>query len=67
MWHTEVLRLGVESELQLLAYITATTTLDPSHGHDLYCSSQQPQILNPLSKARDRTRILTVPSQVRFC
>ena len=27
----EVLRLGVESELQLLAYTTATATPDPSH------------------------------------
>ena len=25
------------------------------------------QILNPLSKARDRTRNLMVPSQIRFC
>ena len=27
----EVPRLGVESELQLLAYATATATWDPSH------------------------------------
>ena len=27
----EVLRLGVESELQLPAYTTATATPDPSH------------------------------------
>ena len=33
-WHMEVLRLGIESELQLPAY--ATATLDPSHVCDLY-------------------------------
>ena len=34
-------RLRVESELQLLAYTTATATQDPSHVCDLYWSSQQ--------------------------
>ena len=29
LWHVEVPRLGVESELQLLAYAIATATLDP--------------------------------------
>ena len=33
--HMEVSRLGVKSELQLLAYITATATQDPSHIFDL--------------------------------
>ena len=32
----EVPRLGVESELQLPAYTTATATLDPSHICDLH-------------------------------
>ena len=32
----------------------------------LYPSSWQRQIRNPLSKARDRTRVLTVPSQICF-
>ena len=41
------------------AYATATATLDPSHICDLHRSLQQHQILNPLSEARDRTRILT--------
>ena len=36
-------------------------------GCKLHHSSWQCQILNPLSKARDQTRNLTVPSQVRFC
>ena len=31
---------------------------DPSQVYDLYYSSQQRQILNPLSEARDRIRIL---------
>ena len=60
----EVPRLGVELELQLLAYATATATLDPSHVCDLHHSSQQPWILNPLSKARDQTHILMDGIQV---
>ena len=35
----EVLRLGAESELQLLAYTTATATLDLSHIYNLHHSS----------------------------
>ena len=35
----EVPRLGVESELQLLDYTTATATWDPSHVCNLYRSS----------------------------
>ena len=42
-WHMEVPRLGVELELQLLAYTTDTATQDPSHLCDLYHSSQQCQ------------------------
>ena len=64
--HMEVPRLGVESELQLPAYTTATATPDPSHVCDLHHSSQQHWIPNPLSKARDRTHKLMVPSQIRF-
>ena len=52
----EVPRLGVESELKLLAYATATAMQDPSHICNLYHSSRQHQILNPLSEARDKTR-----------
>ena len=61
-------RLGVESELQLLAYTTATIAgsepqLQPAH------SSQQCQILPPLSEARHWTRILMDTSWVlkRLC
>ena len=39
--HMEVSRLGVESELQLLAYATATAMPDPSHICNLHHSSWQ--------------------------
>ena len=58
----EVPRLGIKSKLQLLAYAAIG---DPSHVYDLYHSSQQHWILSPLSKARDQTRNLMVPSQIR--
>ena len=64
--HVEVPRLGVESELQLVAYTTATATPDPDCICILYHSSQQRHILNPLSEARDGTRILMVTSQVHY-
>ena len=54
----EVPRLGVKSELQLLAYTTGTATWDLNPICDLHCSSEQCWILNPLSKARDQTCIL---------
>ena len=54
----EVSGLGVELELQLPAYTTATATLDPSRTCDLRYSLQQCWILNPLSKVKDRTHIL---------
>ena len=53
--HLEVPRLGVKLKLQLPAYTTATATSDPSHVCNQHHSTQQCQILNPLSKARDRT------------
>ena len=62
----EVPRLGAESELQLLAYTTATATQDLSRSFDLHYSLWQYQILNPLSKARDGTCIFMDASQVRF-
>jgi len=64
-WHMEVPRLGLSSELQLPAYARATATWDPSCICDLHHSSQQRQIPNPLSEARDQTRNLMVPSQIR--
>ena len=65
--HTEVPRLGVELELQLPAYTTATATRDPSHICDLHHSSWQCQILKPLSNARGRTHILMDTSRICFC
>jgi len=63
--HVEVPRLGVQSELQPPAYTTATAVWDPSCICNLHNSSWQHQILNPLSEARDQTRILRNPSRVR--
>ena len=64
--HMEVPRLGVESELQRLVYTTATATWDLSCVCDLHHSSRQHWIPNPLSEARDRTRILMDPSWVHW-
>ena len=61
----EVSRLGVKSELQLLAYASDTAMWDPNHVCDLHHSSQQRWILHPLSKAKDRTHILMDPRRVR--
>ena len=53
LWHMGVPRLGVKSELQLQANATAIAMQDLSRVFDLHPSSQQCQILNPLSEARD--------------
>ena len=58
LWHMEVPRLGVELELQLLAYATSTTTWDLGHFCYLHQSSWQGWIPNPLGKARDQTHLL---------
>ena len=65
--HMEVPRLGVELELQLPAYSTATATPDLNHIYDLQCSSQQCQMLNPLIEARDQTCIFMDTSWIHFC
>ena len=57
---------GAQSEQQLLAYATAIATQYPCHVCDLYHSSWQHWILNPLREARDRTCILDT-SQIHFC
>ena len=64
--HMEVTRLGVELELELPAYTTATATQDPSSTCDPHHSSRQRQILNPMSEARYRTRNLMVPGWICF-
>jgi len=61
----EVPRLGVQLELQLQAYTTATAMPDPSRVCDLHHSSQQHWILNPLREVRDQTRNFMVFSWVR--
>ena len=53
--HMDVSRLGVESELQLQAYASATAMPYLSCVCDLHHSSRQCQLLNPLSKGRDQT------------
>ena len=53
----EVPRLGVESELYLPVYTTATAARDPGCIYNLSCRSQPHQMLNPPSKARDPTCI----------
>ena len=63
----EVPRLGIQTELQLPAYTTATAMPDPSRVCDLHYSSWQCRILNLLSEARDRTCNLMVPSRIHFC
>ena len=54
----EVPRLGTEVELQLPVYRIATAVPDLSFVCDLHSSSEQCQILNPLSGAGDQTHIL---------
>ena len=57
--HLEVPSLGVRWELQLPVSTSAMAPLDPSSTCDL-CSSLGPcRSPNPLTEARDRTRILT--------
>ena len=63
----EVPRLGIELELQLLAYTTTIATQDLSCVCNLYYSSQQCQILNPLSETRDQTCIIMDTSWVHYC
>ena len=62
--HVEVPGLGVELELQLPAYTTATATQDLHHICNRHHSSWQD--LNPLSKAKDQIHILMDPCQVRY-
>ena len=61
----EVPRLGVELELQLLAYSTATAMQNLSNICDLN-SSQQCQIPDLLSEARNQSHILMGTSCVLY-
>ena len=60
----EVPEPGVESELQLPAYIIATATLDASCVCELHHSPEQHQILNTLNEARDGIQVLMDTSRV---
>ena len=62
----EIPMLGVELELQLLAYTTAIAMQDPSCIYDLHHSLWQCWLLDPLREARDQTRNLMVTSQIHF-
>ena len=62
----EAPRLGVESELQLAASITATAAPDLSYICSLQQSSWQCWIPNPRREARDLMRVLVVTRQVRY-
>ena len=64
MRHMDILRLGVELELQLPAHTAATAMQDLSYICKLRCSLWQRWILNPLSKAGDQTPTLTDTSWV---
>ena len=64
--HMEAPRTGVQPELQLLAYTTATAMWGPSHICNLYHSSWQHQILNPLDGVRDQP-MSSYTSQVHYC
>ena len=65
--HMEVPWLGIQSELQLPAYATATAVQDPSCICYLHHSSQQCWLLNPLRKARDQIPVLMDTSWICYC
>ena len=64
--YMEVPKLGVKLELQVPAYATATAMQDQSQVCNLYHSSWQCWILNPLIETRDWIHILMNPSQVCY-
>ena len=64
-WHMEVPRLGIESELQLSAYTTATATPDPlTHwvgpGIRPACFMDTSRVLNPLSHSGNSSMDVTL-------
>ena len=65
LWHMEVPRLGVESELQLPAYTTAAATPDLSCICDLHCSSRQRRILTHWARPGSNPQTY-VSSQIHF-
>ena len=65
--HMGVPRLGGKLELQLLTYATDTATWNLSCICSLYHSSQQHQILNPLSETKGQTCVLMDTSWIYYC
>ena len=63
----EVPRLEVGWELQLQATVTATAMPDLTMSAIYTTAHSNAWILNPLSKARDRTCVLMDTSQVHYC
>ena len=66
LWHMEVPRLGVKSEMYLPAYTTVTAMQGPRCVFILHHSSQQHWILDPVSEARYQPHILMDISQICF-
>ena len=64
LWHMEFSRQGVQLELQLLAYSTATAMPDLSRICDLHSSSWQCWVPDTLSEARDKTHIFMDTTQI---
>ena len=64
--HMEVPRLGVELELELPAYTTATATPDPSCVR-ICAAHRNAGSFNPLSETRDCIHVLTDTSQFCYC
>ena len=56
----------VKSEMKPMAYVTAIAMPNLRRICDLHHSSQQRQILKPLSEARDQTHILMDTSRIHF-
>ena len=66
LWHMEVLRLGVEPELQLPAHTTATAMPDPSRVMTYTTAHGNAASLTHSSEVRDWKLILMDTSQVNF-
>ena len=67
MWHMEVPRLGSNQSCSHQPLPQPQQWQDLSHICNLHHSSQQHQILNPLSEASDQNHILMDTSRVRYC
>ena len=63
----EVPRLGVESELQLSAYTTATAQGVQAASATYTTVHRNARSINPLSKASDQTHVLMDTIRVHYC